>query len=115
MYGAVSIPNLRLLSNPDDMQLLNRSSIRQQRDHQAEAAAKGLALEPPVGPLTEDERIATLRILAATNSIIMGLLAGVVILQVSDWWLDRQERMEKNAERERQMADILKQEGKKDK
>ncbi|KDN52351.1 hypothetical protein K437DRAFT_243822 [Tilletiaria anomala UBC 951] len=115
MYGAVSVPNLRLIANPNNVDYLDRSSIRTQREKQAEDAAKGIAPPPPTGPMTGEERIAALRILGATNSIIVAMLAGVVLLQVSDWYLGRQEKLAKDAEREKQMAEILKVEGKKDK
>ncbi len=115
MYGAVSVPNLRILADPNDLVMLERSSVRTSREKQAELHAKGLADAPAEGLMTEDERIQALRVIAAGNTIIMALLAGVVLLQVSEWYLDRQETIAKNKQREQQMAEILKQEGKKDK
>ena len=115
MYAGVSIPNLRLISDPQNIAYLDRSSIKTQREYQARNAQKGIGSGPPTGAMNEEERIAALRILAATNSIILALLAGVLLLQVSDWYLDRTERLSKQAEKEKQMAEILKTEGKKDK
>lgn len=101
MYIVVTIPNLRLLSDPTNVALLNRSSIRTERDHVITSRGE----EPPnlyTEPLTPDERVSALRIIAATNTIIMALMGGVVLLQCAEVFIERQE--EREAEKNRQLA-----------
>ncbi|KAN0061445.1 Protein csh3 [Thecaphora frezii] len=103
MYGGVCVPNLRLLADPTNMHLLHRSAIFTQRDTQRDSYEKGLSsVPPPEGPITDDERVSCIRIISATNTISAALLAGVVILQISEWYLERQEKIQQEQERKRQ-------------
>lgn len=112
MYAAVAIPNVRLLTDPNNEALLQRSSIRTQREDIA--ADEGA---PPIatGPMTPDERVAALRILAASNTICAFLLAGIVLLQFGEWWIERGEKLDQEKERARAVAALGKGENKKDK
>lgn len=93
MYGAVLIPTVRVLADPTNTNLVDRSAIAIQREYQASdyEAGKVGAIKPEEGGLTSEERISALRILAACNTVAAALLAGVVIFQISGWWLDKQE------------------------
>ncbi|PWN52350.1 hypothetical protein IE53DRAFT_405197 [Violaceomyces palustris] len=104
MYGGVTIPNIKLLNDPTNESLISRSALQTQREAQASlfTSSEGKAQPPPTGPMTPDERVSTIRILGATNVICVALLAGVVILQVSEWWMERSEKLE--AEQRRQKA-----------
>lgn len=108
MYLGVGLPNLRLLADPTNENLLYRSAIATQRNSQREAFEKGQStFQPPEGPMTPDERISAVRILAATNTITIVLLAGVLLLQVSEWYLARQDAIQKQEERKKQAAELL--------
>lgn len=113
MYGGVQVPNIRLLSDPDNEALVLRSSIRTQRENVIKARVdRGLmTLEEAEGtslgyPLSGDERESALRILAAGNTIVMLLLAGVVLMQGAEWWLERSERIEADQRREKEMREL---------
>lgn len=108
MYGVVSIPNVRVLANPSSEALLKRSSLWTQRQSLMADVEKGILTlaDVPTGPMTDDERIACVRILAATNTMIAGLLVGVVIMMASEWWVERGERLEKEAAREQEMREL---------
>lgn len=112
MYGSVQIPNLRVLANPSDRNLLLRSSIRTQRESVAKDKIKQGILPPDavVDLAAEDvtlaERESTLKILAAGNTIIMALLAGVLIFQATEWWLERAERIEEDKRREAEIKSL---------
>lgn len=109
MYGTVQIPNLRVLANPEDKNLLLRSSVRTQRETVIQAKIKaGLLAEDAVidlaaDPITPFEREATVKILAAGNTIILLLLAGVLLFQASEWWMERSERIEEDKRRAEEM------------
>lgn len=98
MYGVVIIPNLKLLADPANVALLNRSSIRTERD----AYIKHQGGNPPdfyTDPLTTEERISALRIIAATNTINMVLLAGIALLQATEVWIEEKEKREEQKAR----------------
>lgn len=109
MYGGVQVPNLRVLADPSNMDVLLRSSVRTQRETVAKARIKaGELAEDAVVDLagegmTEAERAATLKVLAAGNTIILALLAGVLLFQTAEWWLERAERKEEDKKREAEM------------
>lgn len=101
MYAVVILPNLRLLSDPGNVDLLNRSSIRIERDH----IIRQQGGDPPAlytDPLSADERISALRIVAATNTIILVLLFGIALLQGTEVWYEEKEK--KDAEKARNQA-----------
>lgn len=108
LYGIVSIPNLRVLANPTSEALLKRSSLYTQRQSMLADVEKGILklAEVPTGPMTAEERISCVRILAATNTMIAGLLVGVVLMMASEWWIERGERLEKEAAREQEMREL---------
>lgn len=113
MYGGVQVPNIRLLSDPSNESLILRSSIRTQRENYIKSRVdagfmtREQAEGTPLGyPLSADERESALRILAAGNTIVMLLLAGVVLMQASEWWLERSERIEADQKREREMKEL---------
>lgn len=99
MYVVVIVPNLKLLSDPTNLDLLNRSSIRTERDSVI-LEAGGVPPQYYDTPLTQNERISALRIIAATNTIIMALLSGVVLLQCAEVWIEESEKKEANKRRE---------------
>ncbi|CAO1618389.1 unnamed protein product [Sympodiomycopsis kandeliae] len=101
MYVVVIVPNLKLLSDPTNLDLLNRSSIRTERDSIIMSSG-GTPPELYDTPLTQNERISALRIIAATNTIIMALLGGVVLLQCSEVYIEESEK--KEAEKKREQA-----------
>lgn len=101
MYVVVIVPNLKLLSDPTNLDLLNRSSIRTERDTVI-LDAGGVPPQYYDSPLTQNERISALRIIAATNTIIMALLSGVVLLQGAEVYIEETEK--KEAEKRREQA-----------
>lgn len=108
MYAAVIVPNLRLLSDPTNVSLLNRSSIRTERDSLIRASGG----EPPelyTEPLSSDERISALRIIAATNTIILVFLFGIALLQGTEVWLENQEKKDAEKARNKEAEDLRQQ------
>lgn len=109
MYGAVQVPNLRILADPNNMDLLLRSSVRTQRESIAKARIKAGDLAPDAvvdlagEVLTADEQESTLKVIAAGNTIILALFAGVLLFQASEWWLERAERIEEEKKRDAEM------------
>lgn len=107
MYAAVIVPNLRLLADPGNLNLLNNSSIRTERDEfikKQGGTPPGLYTEP----LTNDERFSALMIIGATNTINMVLLAGVVLLQAVASYMEAEEK--KQAQKQRlEAAEVLRQ------
>ncbi|KAL9934341.1 hypothetical protein V8E36_006855 [Tilletia maclaganii] len=111
MYLGVVMPNVRLLSDPSNLKLLQRSSVITQRRMAADAEAKLAGVDPPEfidvsAPLTSEERIQSLRVIAASNTIVMLLLAGVVLLQATEWYLAHCEAVEAEKERRRLMREL---------
>ncbi|CAD6888488.1 unnamed protein product [Tilletia caries] len=91
--------------------LLARSSVTTQRRMVADAIAKEAGLEPPetidiTSPLTPDERIQGLRVIAASNTIVMLLLAGVVLMQATEWYLAHLDAAAAEKERRRLMREL---------
>lgn len=109
MYGGVQMPNVRLLSDPNNTDLLLRSSIRTQRESEAKAQIKAGILKPDAvvdlggESLSQNERESALSILGAGNTIVMLLLAGIYIMQATEWWIERGERIEDEKRREAEM------------
>lgn len=109
MYAGVQLPNIRLLSDPSSVELLLRSSIKTQRESVAKAQIKAGILPPDAvvdlgaEALTAAEREGALKVLAAGNTIVMVLLAGIFIMQATEWWIERGERMEEEQRREVEM------------
>jgi len=113
LYGVVIVPNLRLLANPTSMRLLERSSIATQRATLAAEAAAG-RLDPslvPTGPLQPDEGVAALRIVAASNTLILGLFVGVALMLVAEYYVEKEERRMLEAAREAEMKELKVQKG----
>lgn len=110
MYGAVLIPTVKVLADPQNEALVGRSAIAIQREYQASDFESGKnSNAPPTGPITSNERISALQVLAACNTLAAALLMGVVIFQVSGWWLDKAEsdKLEKERkERYRKATEI---------
>ncbi|ETS61104.1 hypothetical protein PaG_05052 [Moesziomyces aphidis] len=114
MYLGVAVPNLRLISDPTNLKLLLSSAIQTQRQSQLEAFEKGESdFKPSDGPMTQDERVAAIRIVSASNSICAVLLLGVLVLQISEWYLERQEAIEAENRRKKQAKELA--DAKKDK
>ena len=114
MYLGVAVPNLRLISDPTNMRLLLSSSIQTQRQSQLEAFEKGEStFKPSDGPMTQDEKVAAIRIVSASNTICAVLLFGVLVLQISEWYLERQEAVEAEKRRKQQQKELA--DAKKDK
>jgi hypothetical protein len=112
MYGGVQIPNIRLLADPSNKDLLLRSSIRTQRESVAKAQIKAGVLPKDAvvdlasENLNDNERQSALSILGAGNTIVMMLLAGIFIMQASEWWIERGERIEDEKRREAEMKAV---------
>lgn len=107
MYLGVAVPNLRLISDPTNLNLLLSSAIQTQRQSQLEAFEKGDSeFKPSDGPMTQDEKVAAIRIVSASNSICAVLLIGVLVLQVSEWYLERQEAVEAEKRRRQQAKEL---------
>lgn len=103
MYLGVAVPNLRLISDPTNENLVWKSAIATQRQSQMDAFNKGESdFKPSDGPMTQDEKVAAIRIISASNTICIVLLIGVLILQVSEWYLERQESIEAEKKRKQQ-------------
>ena len=79
-----------------------------------EAFEKGTSdFKPSDGPMTQDEKVAAIRIVSASNTICAILLVGVLVLQISEWYLERQEAVEAEKRRRQQAKELA--EAKKDK
>lgn len=114
MYLGVAVPNLRLISDPTNIKLLYNSAIQTQRQSQMEAFEKGESdFKPSDGPMTQDEKVAAIRIISASNTICAVLLFGVLVLQVSEWYLERQDAIEAEKRRRKQAKELA--DAKKDK
>ncbi|TKY85029.1 hypothetical protein EX895_006109 [Sporisorium graminicola] len=114
MYLGVSVPNLRLIADPTNEKLVWNSAIATQRQSQLEAYNKGEStFKPPEGAMTQDERVAAIRIISASNTICIVLLTGVLVLQISEWYLERQEAIDAEKRRKQQAKELV--EAKKDK
>lgn len=114
MYLGVSVPNLRLISDPTNIKLLYNSAIATQRQSQLEAFEKGESqFKPSDGAMTQDEKVAAIRIVSASNTICAVLLVGVLVLQISEWYLERQEANDAEKRRKQQQKELA--ESKKDK
>lgn len=114
MYLGVAVPNLRLLADPSNVKLVWSSAIQTQRQSQMEAFEKGTSdFKPSDGPMTQDEKVAAIRIVSASNTICAILLVGVLVLQISEWYLERQEAVEAEKRRRQQAKELA--EAKKDK
>lgn len=109
MYGGVQIPNIRLLADPNNTDLLLRSSIRTQRESAAKAQIKAGILpadaevDLAAEAFNDTERESTLKILGAGNTIVMVFLAGILLMQGAEWWVEREERIEEEKRREAEM------------
>lgn len=109
MYGAVQVPNLRILADPNNIDLLLRSSVRTQRETIAKARIKAGDLAPDAvvdlasEVLTADEQEATIKVISAGNTIILALFAGVLLFQATEWWMERAERIEEEKKRDAEM------------
>lgn len=107
MYLGVAVPNLRLISNPTDLRLLRASAIATQRQSQQEAYDAGEStFLPPSGPMTQDEKVAAIRIISASNTICAVLLVGVLVLQISEWYLERNDSILAEEKRKLQSAQL---------
>ena len=114
MYLGVSVPNLRLISDPTNIKLLLSSAIQTQRQSQLDAYEKGESdFKPSDGPMTQDEKVAAIRIISASNTICAVLLLGVLVLQISEWYLERQEAVDAEKRRKQQAKELA--DAKKDK
>ncbi|SJX61136.1 related to SHR3-endoplasmic reticulum packaging chaperone [Sporisorium reilianum f. sp. reilianum] len=114
MYLGVSVPNLRLIADPTNEKLVWNSAIATQRQAQLEAYNKGEStFKPADGAMTQDERVAAIRIISASNTITIVLLTGVIVLQISEWYLERQEAVDAEKRRRQQAKELV--EAKKDK
>lgn len=108
MYLAVTIPNMRLLSDPQNEIFVWNSALATQRSKWQEDYEAGLVSTPALeGGMHEEERISVLRIIGAVNTITLLLLLGVVLLQGTEWYLDRQERIEKTELKEKHVQQLL--------
>jgi len=109
MYGGVQIPNIRLLADPNNTDLLLRSSIRTQRESAAKAQIKAGLLPPDAEvdlaaeALNDSERESALKILGAGNTIVMVFFAGILLMQAAEWYVERGERIEEEKRREEEM------------
>ncbi|PWZ01085.1 hypothetical protein BCV70DRAFT_199446 [Testicularia cyperi] len=107
MYLGVAVPNLRLIANPNNERLLYSSSIAAQRQTQQEAFESGTSShQPPSGPMTQDERISAIRIIAASNTISAICLLAVLVLQISEWYLEKQDNLQAEQRRIKQAAEL---------
>lgn len=107
MYLGVAVPNLRLMSNPTNLKLLLASAIATQRQSQQEAFDAGEStFQPPSGPMTQDEKVAAIRIISASNTICAILLVGVLVLQISEWYLERNDSLLAEEKRKQQAAQL---------
>ncbi|SNX82410.1 related to SHR3 - endoplasmic reticulum packaging chaperone [Melanopsichium pennsylvanicum] len=114
MYLGVAIPNLRLISDPTNVKLVWASAIATQRQQQMEAFEKGQSdFKPSDGAMTQDEKVSAIRIVSASNTICAVLLVGVLVLQISEWYLESQDAKEAQKRREQAQKELA--EAKKDK
>ncbi|EST06363.1 Shr3 amino acid permease chaperone [Kalmanozyma brasiliensis GHG001] len=107
MYLGVAVPNLRLIADPTNEKLVWNSAIATQRQSQLEAYEKGTSsFKPSDGPMTHDEKVSAIRIISASNTICIVLLSGVLILQVTEWYLERQEAADAEKRRRQQAKEL---------
>ena len=58
-------------------------------------------------PLTSRERVSVVQVIGATNVIITALLAGVLLMQVGEWYATRLDRISENKHRQEMIAKHL--------
>lgn len=108
LYLSVTIPNLRLLSDPTNENYVWSSALSTQRQSWQENYETGKTqTPPPTGAMLEEERFSVLQTVGAANTLAIFLLAGVVLLQGTEWYLDGQERKDKAALKEKQVQQLL--------
>ncbi|GAA5951350.1 hypothetical protein JCM10213_007636 [Rhodosporidiobolus nylandii] len=116
LYIVITLPSLRIIARDP----LNKAAFIIPGDDfftriQAWAAARNsgtlgdrarenAAALANLKPMTWEERVQHVQVMCAANTLSMGLLAGVVLLQVSEWWLDDSIAEEEAEEARKQLA-----------
>lgn len=96
MYIAVIWPNLRALSNLNDVSQIIKAVFQPEVERNATYFPQ----------LTFHERISAVQVISATNCIIAALLFGVILLQIGEWYVDRLHEYEVNKRRNEQIAKL---------
>ncbi|WFD30625.1 Protein csh3 [Malassezia sp. CBS 17886] len=97
MYLAVTLPNIRALARPADEYYVARA-VFEADPWRADATS--------FQPLSFRERTSAVQVVAATNVIVMALLAGVLLLQGGEWYAIRVDRHEEACRREASVAKL---------
>ncbi|WFD35860.1 Protein csh3 [Malassezia cuniculi] len=96
MYIAVIWPNLRALANPTEAGYIVKAVFETELERNSNSFP----------PLTFHERLSVVQVVSATNIIIAALLFGVLLLQIGQWYVDRQHLNELNKRRNEQIAKL---------
>ncbi|CEQ38738.1 SPOSA6832_00195 [Sporobolomyces salmonicolor] len=70
----------------------------------AERARQNAEKVAQLGPMSWDDRVVHVQVMCAANTLAMGLLVGVVLLQVSEWYLE--ETIVKEAQEEARKQEL---------
>jgi hypothetical protein len=99
MYVSIEIPNMRVLARPTERNIVNRAVY--------DADDKRKLENYEFYPLTSRERVSVVQVIGATNVIITALLAGVLLMQVGEWYATRLDRISENKHRQEMIAKHL--------
>ncbi|GAA5854549.1 hypothetical protein JCM8547_004880 [Rhodosporidiobolus lusitaniae] len=115
LYIVITIPSVRLIAkdplNKDALVLAGADFFTRMQEYFAarnsgtlgDRARENAEALKNLQPLTWEERVQHVQVLSAANTLALGLLFGVVLLQVSEWYLD--ETLVKEAEDEARRLD----------
>ncbi|KAL4402278.1 Protein Csh3 [Malassezia pachydermatis] len=103
MYIGVNIPNMRALKYPDEMRIVHRAVF----DAEAYRKVENYDFKP----LSERETTSVVQVISATNVIITVLLAGVLLMQIGEWYAVRLDRIAENKMRQESIAKLGAQRG----
>ncbi|WFD27744.1 Protein csh3 [Malassezia nana] len=98
MYVSVSIPNMRALAKPDEPMIVNRAVF----DAEAYRKVENYKFQP----LSFHETGSVVQVIGATNVIITAMLAGVLLMQLGEWYAIRLDHIAENKQRQESIAKL---------
>ncbi|SHO78161.1 Similar to S.cerevisiae protein SHR3 (Endoplasmic reticulum packaging chaperone) [Malassezia sympodialis ATCC 42132] len=98
MYVAVSIPNMRVLARPDEPSIVHRAVF----DAESYRKVENYSFQP----LSFQETASVVQVIGATNVIITAMLAGVLLMQLGEWYSIRLDRIAENKQRQESIAKL---------
>ncbi|GAA6062403.1 hypothetical protein JCM10212_006189 [Sporobolomyces blumeae] len=117
LYIVITIPSVRtiaadplnknalVLPGDDFFSRFQQYFITRSSGSLAERAKETAARVAQLGPMSWDDRVMHIQVMCAGNTLAMGLLVGVILLQASEWYLEEDIRKEQIEElRKEQLA-----------